>query len=209
MCARPANPELREQIVKTATRIVEGCGPDCVTMREVAAEVGYSPTTLYLYFKDKDAILSEVVVEGFDDLADFCAMSAVGPMAVDKFRQRARAYIVWGIMHPSLYQLMFETRIDTERTPEEIARISRSAVEGWQALDDAIEAREVRGIDDPTGFGVAVWAGTHGVTSLAISRRLSASAATAKPDELLAEATRLGDTLVDGMLAPHLKRRSR
>lgn len=202
--ARPANPELRAEILKAATRIVEGCGPDCVTMRDVAQEVGYSPTTLYLYFKDKHAILSEVVVEGFTDLADFCNMSEVGPGLVDRFRQRGRAYIVWGLMHPNLYSLMFETRLEAEWTPEQVAAVSRSGVDGIALLAKALESGEVRGIEDPTAFCVAGWAGTHGVTSLANSRRLSASAPTASAAELLAEATAVGDALTNALLAPHL-----
>jgi AcrR family transcriptional regulator len=204
MCARPAHPELRADIVKAATRIVEDCGPDCVTMRQVAEKVGYSPTTLYLYFKDKDAILGEVMAAGFDDLADFCTMSEVGPLAVDKFRQRGRAYVVWGLMHQSLYQLMFETRVVAEPTPEQLGRISRAGVDSWRVLDEAIAAGDIHDVADPTEFGVALWAATHGVTALAIARRISAEAARAQPSELLAEATRLVDTLVDGMLASHV-----
>jgi hypothetical protein len=40
------------------------------------------------------------------------------------------------------------------------------------------------------------------VTALLLA--LSATSVTAKPAELLSEATRLGDALVDGLLAPHL-----
>lgn len=204
MCARPANPELRAEILKAATRIVEGCGPDCVTMREVAQEVGYSPTTLYLYFKDKHAILAEVIVEGFSDLADFCDMSEVGPGNVDRFRQRGRAYIVWGLMHPNLYSLMFETRVDYEWSPDQIATIVRSGAGGIQILAAAVEAGEVVGIEDAEAFAVAAWAATHGVTSLANSRKLSATAATASAAELLAEATAVSDVLSNGLLGPHL-----
>lgn len=206
MCARPANPELRSEILKAATRIVEECGPDCVTMRQVAEEVGYSPTTLYLYFKDKETILGEVIVQGFEELADFSSMAEVGPSMTDRFRQRARAYIVWAVMHPGLYSLMLETRVTTDWDADQVARVSRSANDGWRALDDAIKAGELTGIDDPAGFGVAVWAATHGVASLANSRRLSPTAAVAKPSELVEEATALGDELVNGLLAPHVAR---
>ena len=204
MCARPANPELRAEIIKVAMRIVEGCGPDCVTMREVAQEVGYSATTLYLYFKDKDAILGEVMLGGFDDLADFCDMSAVGPTALDRLRQRGRAYITWGLMRPSLYALMFETRLEQEWTPEGVERATRSANAGWEAITDAIASGQLEDIPDSAGFGVAMWAATHGVTSLANSRRISADAASATPAQLLEEATALGDVLINGLLAAHL-----
>ena len=45
-------------------------------MREVAEKVGYSPTSIYLHFKDKHEMLREVVLYGFQDFAE---SSARGP----------------------------------------------------------------------------------------------------------------------------------
>jgi AcrR family transcriptional regulator len=204
MCARPAHPELRGEILKAATRIIEDCGPDCVTMRQVAEEVGYTPTTLYLYFKDKDAILREVVVEGFEDLADFLASAAVGPTPLDQLRQRTHGYIVWGLLHPGIYQLALETRSMAGLTSEQGERMTRSAIEGAQALADAVAAGQLTGIGDPMKFGNVMWAATHGVTSLAISRRLVPGADTMTAAELTRAATAIGDTLINCVLAPHL-----
>jgi len=204
VCARPANPELRSEILKAATRIVEQCGPDCVTMREVASEVGYTPTTLYLYFKDKHAILREIIVSGFDDMADAMDASAVGPTPLDKLRQRARAYVVWGVMHPGLYQLMLESRIDADFTPEQTARIVRGPAASGAVIDEAMTAGTLRGVDDPVTFGSAMWVATHGATSLAISRRLGNFASPLSAAETLETANRVADTLVNALLAPHL-----
>jgi AcrR family transcriptional regulator len=202
--ARPANPELRAEILKAATRIVEGCGPDCVTMREVAAEVGYSPTTLYLYFKDKHAILREVMLQGFDALADFCSAAAVGPSQVDRLRQRARAYVTWGILHPSLYQLMLESHVDHKWTKEDAARLGRLARETGAEVSQAVAAGELRPIEDVDGFTTAVRATMHGVTSLTISRRLSVGSAKLSASEIMSAGTRLGDELMGDLLASRL-----
>lgn len=200
---RPANPELRDEIVRVATKIVEDCGPDCVTMREVAATVGYTPTTLYLYFKDKHAIVREVVVRGFEEMGEFLRQSAVGPTHVDRLRQRGRAYIVWGVMHPGLYQIMFEARVapGMEFTPEEGERLMRALEESSAIVHGAIEAGELTGVDDPLALGNALWAAVHGVTSLSISRRLAREARTMSPKGLLEMATSLGDRLVNATLS--------
>ena len=204
MCARPANPELRAEILKAATTIVEQCGPDCVTMREVAQTVGYSPTTLYLYFKDKHDILREVILQGFDVLADSCAQAMVGPSHVDKFRQHGRAYVVWGVLHPSLYQLMLESHLDFVWKPEDMERLGRMRVTVTQTLAEAIEAGEVRPIVDRERFLSAVRAALHGVTSLTVSRRLRVDLTDLTALELMEVATALGDDLVDHLLAPWL-----
>ena len=204
MCARPANPELRAEILKAATRIVESCGPDCVTMREVAQEIGYSPTTLYLYFKDKHAILREVMLEGFDALTDFCTTAAVGPTHVDKLRQRARAYVSWGVLHPSLYQLMLESHVDHEWTAEEAARLTRMALQVSAEVSAAIAAGDLKPMGDVDLFTTTMRATMHGVTSLAISRRLSVGLREASASELMAVATSLGDAVMNDLLAARM-----
>jgi AcrR family transcriptional regulator len=204
MCARPANPELRKKILDAALKIVEDCGSDCVTMREVAEEVGYTPTTLYLYFEDKNAILKELIVCGFEDLAEFCAQAQVGPTPLDKLRQRGRAYITWGLLHPSYYRLMVETRIVSGLTEEQTNRLVPAIRQGVDIIEDAIEAGQLIGIDDAAEFGNLTWAALHGVTTLAISRRLVPAGEKASAPELLESATTAGDTLLEALLAQHL-----
>lgn len=203
--ARPANPELREKILKAAGQIIEACGPDCVTMREVAEKVGYSPTTLYLYFKDKGAILREAVLLGFDDMNDACALAMVGPRAIDKYRQYCRAYVTWGVMHPGHYSLMFELPWDMEWTvqwmPENIDRLMRGREMVLALLREAVDAGEICDPGDHEAFNNAGWAALHGATSLAISGRLTAVNQDLSLAEKIAAATSISDTMVDALIA--------
>lgn len=205
MCARPANPELRERIVAVASEIIEGCGPDCVTMREVAEKIGYSPTTIYLYFKDKSAILREAVLRSFDDLNETCELSAVGPGPLDMFRQRCRAYVVWGLTHPGHYTLMFELPWEMDWTvswtEENADRLIRGRLADMALLAEAIAAGELAQDADLDLLEDAVWAGLHGATALAISRRLTAAIPDAGPTQVLAAATRTADAIVNALIA--------
>jgi AcrR family transcriptional regulator len=198
---RPANPELREKILDAAAGIIEGCGPDCVTMREVAEKVGYSPTTLYLYFKDKNDILKEAILRGFDSLADACDAAMVGPSAIDKFRQRCRAYVVWGLLNPGHYQLMFEGSPEVQFEGEDLERSIRGLAGGAVVAREAIEAGELATPKDPRAFADASWAGIHGATSLAISKRLLAGRDEITPRTITEAATRTADTLVNCLIA--------
>ncbi|MEZ5071515.1 MAG: helix-turn-helix domain-containing protein [Bacteroidales bacterium] len=56
---------LRGKIMEAASRILVREGYEGTTMRKVAAAIDYSPRTLYLYFRDKDSLLMEIVEEGF------------------------------------------------------------------------------------------------------------------------------------------------
>lgn len=201
MCARPANPELRDKILKAAAEIIESCGPDCVTMREVAEKVGYSPTTLYLYFKDKGDILREAVLLSFDDLNAACEMAMVGPRAIDKFRQYCRAYVTWGVMHPGHYTLMYGMPWDMDWTvnwlPENFERIGKGRGIVLGLLREAIDAGEMRDPGDLNAHNDAGRAALHGSASLAISGRLTVGIASPTLAQMLDAATRTADMLVN------------
>ena len=203
MCARPANPELRQKILDAAADIVENCGPDCVTMREVAEKVGYSPTSIYLHFKDKHEMLREVVLYGFQDFAESIGAWAVGPTSIDKLRQRAHGYLVWGIDHPGMYQLMFESRIDLVTGEAQDQRARQGLMDGAAILQEAIDGGELRQPDDATMLGVAIWCGLHGVTSLAIARRVTAGQSASR-QELIETGVKLVERIQSSLLAPYL-----
>ena len=62
--------EFRERLCDAAERLFADKGPEAVTMRQLAAELGVSPMTPYRYFKDKDDILAAVRTIGFDRFAE-------------------------------------------------------------------------------------------------------------------------------------------
>ena len=43
-------------------------GYDSVSMRKIAQRIGYTPMTIYLYFKDKAELLDCLCEEAFEDL---------------------------------------------------------------------------------------------------------------------------------------------
>ena len=202
--ARPANPELRDKILKAAAEIIEGCGPDCVTMREVAEKVGYSSTTLYLYFKDKKAILKEAVLASFDELNESCRMATVGPTALDKYRQRARAYVVWALMHPGHYSLMFQLPWETEWSitfaEESFDRLTQGRADDMLVLAEAVKAGELPKKTDLDALENSVWAALHGSVSLSIAGRLTAAIPDATLEQRFNATTAVSDDLVNALI---------
>ena len=103
---------LRTRIVEAARDIVSEKGLDALSMRAIAERVEYSPGTLYLYFRDKDELLHEVVAEGFRRLSDAgksqleALPSGSGP--VDEHRALGRAYARFALEHTAYFRVMFE-----------------------------------------------------------------------------------------------------
>ncbi len=56
---------LRQAILTAAGELFLEQGYERFSLRKVAERIGYSPTTIYLYFRDKDDLLFTVVDEGF------------------------------------------------------------------------------------------------------------------------------------------------
>ncbi len=57
--------ELRARIIEATAKILVEEGYEKTTIRKVAEAIEYSPRTIYLYFKDKDSLLMEIIEEGF------------------------------------------------------------------------------------------------------------------------------------------------
>ena len=55
--------QLRQQILSAARELFVNEGYENVSMRKIANKIEYSPTTIYLYFKDKADLLDSVCKE--------------------------------------------------------------------------------------------------------------------------------------------------
>jgi TetR/AcrR family transcriptional regulator, tetracycline repressor protein len=88
----------RERIREAALRVVDAAGPDGLSMRRLAAELGVDPMAVYHYFPGKRAILLALV----EDV--FAAMGPIDSTArwQDQLREWARAYRALARAHPGL-----------------------------------------------------------------------------------------------------------
>src|SRR5215813_3940645 len=56
---------LRQEIMDAASELFVREGYENVSMRRIADKIEYSPTTIYLYFKDKAELLEQLCQETF------------------------------------------------------------------------------------------------------------------------------------------------
>ena len=57
--------ELKQLILEASVKLFSEHGYDGFSMRKIAEMIEYSPTTVYLYFKDKNEILFDLHEIGF------------------------------------------------------------------------------------------------------------------------------------------------
>jgi AcrR family transcriptional regulator len=169
--------DFRERLCAAAERLFAEKGPDAVTMRQLAAELGVSPMTPYRYFRDKDDILAAVRTNGFTQFAEALEQARErGGSARAKGAAVGEAYVNFAFEHPHTYKLMFDLNqpLD-EHYPElvEAGRRARDTMSAW--VRDQIAAGEMSG--DPEEIGTMFWAATHGAIVLEMAGKLPPGAA--------------------------------
>ena len=163
--------ELREAILKAASELFLEQGYDRFSLRQVAERIGYSATTIYLYFKDKDDLLFTIVDQGFVQFGqrlEQAAASTTDPMK--RIAAIGRAYIAFGLQNPGHYQLMFMQRFDFLsgcRPGEETPRIDSFNIL-QQTVQQALDAGVLRP-GDVQSYSDTLWATVHGLVALAIA----------------------------------------
>src|SRR5215813_2157523 len=93
--------ELREEIIAAARDLFVTEGYANVSIRKVADRVGCAPGTIYLYFEDKDSILSAICIETFAKLDK--RMEAIRndkDDPLERLRRGGRTYIQFALDHP-------------------------------------------------------------------------------------------------------------
>jgi AcrR family transcriptional regulator len=164
---------LREEILDAARELFLKHGYENVSMRKIASKIEYSPTTIYLHFKDKAEILKTLCGETFARLLRIMAEIARKPGdPVEKLREQGAAYIHFGLDHPNHYQLTFMTRLDIPmKHPEEFA--DSPGTQTFQCLVNSVEAcvesGQFRNVD-VMAASQSLWCAVHGVTSLLITQ---------------------------------------
>jgi AcrR family transcriptional regulator len=169
--------DFRDRLCAAAERLFAERGPDAVTMRQLAAELGVSPMTPYRYFQDKEAILAAVRIAGFERFAAALeAARASGRSARAKAAAVGEAYVSFAFDHPHTYKLMFDLNQPMDLADDALVAASRRAhatMTGW--VEDQVEAGEMQG--DPETIGAMFWAATHGVVVLEMAGKLPKGAA--------------------------------
>ncbi len=167
--------KIRNKILDAARELFATEGYDAVTMRSIAGVIEYSATTIYLHFKDKDALIRELCRVDSMALTQAVQSVATEPEPLERLRKIGMAYVAFGITHPNHYRLMFMSNRHSE--VEELAEMGHGNPEtdGYLLLLNTLSEAIARQLllpelADANLLAQAFWAGVHGVTALHITK---------------------------------------
>ncbi len=119
--------ETKKSILTAAGELFAGKGYDAVTMREIAKEAGCSHTTIYIYFKDKVALLQQLSLPPLQVLrSQMDELLNRNDKPEENLKSISLIFIAFCLDHRNMYNLFFSVksvRVD-EKAPElEINRV--------------------------------------------------------------------------------------
>lgn len=166
---RGSGEELRPQIVAAAKDLMAGAASaEEVSIRAVATAVGVTPPSIYLHFEDKQALITAVVGDVFEEL-DRVMQAAVatieGPL--ERLHAFGMAYIRFAVEHPEHYRL---ATMDACPRPDVDEILAAGA---FVHFSDAVQACLDAGIfapADPVAITLDLWSAAHGAAALMVTK---------------------------------------
>jgi AcrR family transcriptional regulator len=162
---------LRREILDAARAMFREEGYESVTMRRIAERIEYSPTTIYLYFEDKDDLFHAICEETFSGLADRLErLHRRGLPPLAELREGLLIYVEFGLEHASDYTLTF-TLAPRHGGRFDYASSAGARAFGYlqQCVGACVGAGQLPAATDVPATSQALWAAAHGVVSLLIA----------------------------------------
>ncbi len=172
----------RESILKAAKELFLKNGYEATSIRNIAAEIGISPTTIYLYYKDKAEIVHALHQEGFKMLAaQFQALSHVEE-PFERLKAMGRCYMKFAMENRDFYEIMFVMREPLEHLQEENKKGKGVVDSCWMEGDAAFQSL-INTVTDCQKHGyfkgfdshilaLLIWSNMHGLCVLKNDGRL-------------------------------------
>jgi AcrR family transcriptional regulator len=126
---------IREEIKETTRRLMAEHGTEGIATRLIAREMGLTAPALYHYFANRDALITALIVDAFNALADTLQEASEQTMEQapgEQLRKVLLAYRQWALAHPADFQLIYGNPIPGYEAPRELT--FPAAVRGFRII---------------------------------------------------------------------------
>lgn len=166
--------QLRSLIIDAARDLFVSRGAEAVTMREIAKRIGYSATSIYLHFADKEALIRAICDTDFLALANALKSNLSISDPVERMLAFGWAYAQFGLNYPNHYRMMFMTEHPLSDPKLSALQQNNAEQDAYFQLKTIVNDVFLAGkfkpdLTDPELIAQTIWAGMHGVCALQIS----------------------------------------
>lgn len=161
---------LRRTLLDASLDLIADEGLGNFSMREVARRAGVSHQAPYHYFQDREAILAEIVAEGFRRLrADMLAALRLTKAPTARLTAIGKAYVAFALKHPSYFKLMFRSELVRAERHDDAKASAQSAFDVLASVVGELPKGKARG---DQSLALAAWSLAHGLSTLLLEGKL-------------------------------------
>ncbi len=166
--------EIRKRILDASIKLFVEEGFENVTIRKIADIIEYSPTTIYLYFKDKNEIFYELHELGFQKMAALNRNLENIKNPLTRLFKMGENYIGFGLANPEFYDIMFILRAPMQ-TLESMDNCDwkngETALHNLMRIVEECMQKKFIQKGNTKAVSMAIWGMVHGLVSLQIRDR--------------------------------------
>jgi AcrR family transcriptional regulator len=149
----------RRALLDAAAALLDGGGPDAVTLREVGARAGLSRGAPYRHFADKESLLAAIAAESWELIGDHMHGLRTAPgLPEERLRAALVDVIAISRRQPHLYQLMFTTPAGD---PTAVVRAAQRMCDEFLAIVAAVVGEQ-----NAERYAAILLTGVHGAAGL-------------------------------------------
>lgn len=163
----------RQKILNAARRMLVQHGYEGTTMRAIAAKIGYTPTAIYHYFKDKDALVAELSAIDYGAFSQALQRTGTTGDPLDRLAKIGAAYVEFGLTHPMQYQFLFMMRRPGGGAASSMHGSPERDAYGFlrQTCVEAVATGRLHpDFTDPDELAQMAWSCVHGLVSLRVAK---------------------------------------
>lgn len=171
--------DLKVSLLKAAGRLIEEKGPDALSLRSIAIEVGVSHMAPYAHFKNKSELFKSVAADGFLKLEEKLKnMQSKSSKSKDLVLRYGAAYVEFATNNPQLYNLMLSQThpvdaLDASSDNNSVCEIilHEASKRPYVLLKECFRQNEI----DEEKINIqaqGAWALVHGISSLIITKQI-------------------------------------
>lgn len=134
--------QVRDEIKAHAWTQIATTGASALSLNAIAKQMGISGPALYRYFRNRDELITELVLEAYREVSETCRAAAEsGRTPETRLSALAGALRGWALAHPHRYLLIWGTPVPGYTGPPEATTIAASLMAVLLEAYAEVEAR--------------------------------------------------------------------
>jgi AcrR family transcriptional regulator len=167
--------DLKNALIRAGGEILAREGASALSLRKVAREAGVSHSAPYAHFKDKQALIAAISMEGFKQLlGNLETVEKEYEHAPEHLLVEASwVYMQFAMQESDIFKVMFSGVLEKEKDYPELVEVIQKTFQVVVRVVIACQAAGILRNGDAPLIAMTIWAQIHGLVSLYLEGQIS------------------------------------